>query len=153
MGQIRDVRLSFCHSLCPERLLQTTFLFLLSQVQEFKRCFYMILRCYSGRSVTGRIWSDASGSVCLVDIVDGQLEGCGREGLRHGVASVTSVCRGRHRRILLQSGQSCRVGGVVCDGDVSSSVQAACCWDTLDVVGHGIDGSDWTTLGKQEGIQ
>lgn len=85
-------------------------------------------------------------SVRLVDVVDGQLEGCGGEGLRHGVAGVTSVSCCRHCRIFLQSSQRSCVGGVVCYGDVAMSIQAARCRDALHVVGHGIDGSDRTAL-------
>ena len=83
--------------------------------------------------------------------MDGQLEGRGGEGLRHGVAGVASVGGGRHRRVFLQGGQGRGVGGVVCDGDVPGSVQAARCGDALHVVGHGVDGSDGTALGNDGG--
>lgn len=92
---------------------------------------------------------EASESVRLVDVVERQLEGGGREGLWHSIAGVASVRRG-HGCVLLQSGQSGCVGSVVCDGDVPSPVKAAGCWEALDVVGHGVDGSDWTTLGHDE---
>lgn len=86
--------------------------------------------------------------ICLVDVVDGQLEGCGGKGLWNSIACVSSICCSRHSCILLQSGQSRCVGSVVCDGDVSTSIQATSCWDTLYVVGHGIDRSDRTALGN-----
>lgn len=104
-----------------------------------------MLRC---SSVTGGIW--APESVCLVDVMDGQLEGCGWEGLWHRVAGVTSVRRSRHGCIFLQSGQSCCVGSVVCDGDVPRSIQATGCWDALYIMGHGIDWSDWTALHREK---
>ena len=104
------------------------------------------------------MWSDPTESVCLVDVMDGQLEGRCREGLWHSIAGVSSICCSCHGCVLLQSSKSCRVGSsVVCDGDVSSSIQATGCWDALYVVGHGIDRSDWTTLGnvgeREGGIQ
>lgn len=88
-----------------------------------------------------------SPSVCLVDVVDRQLE-CGREGLWHGVSGVSSIrCScSRNRCVLLQGSQSCRVGSIVCNGDVAGAIQAASGWQTLDVMGHGIDGGDGTTL-------
>lgn len=92
---------------------------------------------------------EASESVCLVDVVQRQLEGSGREGLRHSIAGVTSVRRG-HGGVFLQRRQSGCVGSVVCDGDVPSSVKAAGCWEALNAVGHGVDGSDRTTLGHDE---
>lgn len=88
-------------------------------------------------------------SICLIDIMDRQLEGCCREGLRHGVACVATIRRSRHCRVLLQSRQSRCVGGIVY-GDIASSIQAPGCRDTLHVMGHGIDRCDWTTLGLDE---
>lgn len=87
----------------------------------------------------------------LVDVVDGQLKGRGREGLRHGVAGVASVCRGRNGRVLLQGSQGSCVGRIVCEWDISGAVQAAGCLDARDIMGHGIDGSDRTTLGDKRG--
>lgn len=81
--------------------------------------------------------------------MDGQLEGCGGEGLGHRVAGVTSVCCSRHGCVFLQSCQSCCVGSVVCDGDIPRSIQTTSCWDALYVVGHGIDWSDWTALRRE----
>lgn len=83
--------------------------------------------------------------------MDGQWEGRSGEGLGHGVASITSICRGCHGGIFLQGSQSGCVCSIVSDRDVPSSIQAGSGWDALDVVGHGVDGSDWTALGKEEG--
>lgn len=112
--------------------------------------------CFA-RSSDACVWYEAqarrrrlrpSPSVCLVDVMDRQLE-CGREGLWHGVGGVSSIrCScSCNRCVLLQGGQSCRVGSIVCcNGDVAGAIQAASGWQTLDVMGHGIDGGDGTTL-------
>jgi len=42
--------------------------------------------------------------------MDGQLEGCGGKGLRHGVAGIATICCGCHGRVFLQSSQSSGVG-------------------------------------------
>lgn len=156
VGQMWDVRSSLFHCFLNIFFKTDSFTaFGCSQVQMmflYDGTDCTLLGCCSGRSVTGRVTLSSfrmvwpSQSICLVDIVDGQLEGCGREGLWHRVACVSPICCSRHRCILLQSGQSCCVGSVVCDGDISSSIQATTCWDTLYAVGHGIDRSDWTAL-------
>lgn len=83
--------------------------------------------------------------------MDRQLEGGRREGLWHGVGRVSTISCSCNHCVLLQGGQSCGVGSIVCNGDVARSIQAASCWNTLDIVGHGIDGGDWTALEKKRG--
>lgn len=141
----------WCQVVISEYLFQTTFLQGVWTTGYFVMMVQTLLKSCSGCSVTGRIalslFAVVSPSVCLVDVVDGQLEGCGGESLWHGIASIPPICCGRHRCVLLQSSQSRCVGSVVCDGDVSSAVQATSCWNTLYVVCHSIDRSDWTALG------
>lgn len=82
--------------------------------------------------------------------MDRQLEGCCRKGLRHGIACVAAIRCSCHSRVLLQSRQSRGVGSIVSNWDVASAIQTPGCRDTLHVMSHCIDRSDWTTLEMDE---